>query len=288
MDDLLRDFLEKYVLELRKLRKPDDLKGLYQWFWEQKSSYPEVTNQMNEDLCLKDETKLESDLPVLGSGKVTCFGKNRKGTLLLSVNPAWIKGISQVENNHCLNSLDHYMGFQLEFFSQFPAVMGIPNRFWNEALEFFRVFHDWDKTYGVLNQDSLWKLAACEPLLGGWELFPFHSHQDGLSWKIHKKEWLRQCMIESSRAAKRMGPKVLFIASAAGAKLSELLFPSKTWKHDSILSGTGNFKTSISYDKHDDGLEIYTVNRQVFSSAFRPPREQLSEGLRNLKQDWGS
>ena len=210
MEKFAEDFVEQYIAELKKLRKPDNLKGLYQWFWEQKDRFPEVTKQMNEDLGLKGDYEIKPGLPIIGSGKVDCFGSNRLGTLLININPAWVDGISQVENHHCNKSLEHYVRFQLGFFSEFPKEMGMPNRFWNEALEFFRLYQNWDADYGPLDQGKMWELAARKPLLGGWELFPFHSHNDGISGNIHKKNWLRTCITESANAAIRMKPKTLF------------------------------------------------------------------------------
>jgi len=42
-----KDFVGSFVAKLKALKKPEDLSGLYKWFWEQKDSYPKVTNQMN-------------------------------------------------------------------------------------------------------------------------------------------------------------------------------------------------------------------------------------------------
>jgi hypothetical protein len=282
MEKFAEDFVASYVAKLKNLEKPDDLKKMYQWFWEQKDKFEVVTKQMNEDLGLEGEYTIQPDLPCLGYGSM-------QGLVLLHANPAWNEEFNTIEDSYVRQSADNYSGLFSDFFNQYPCIFEPPHPipFWTQAISFVRLLKDWQDRFGELLQGlDRWQQASNSRLVGGWEIFPFHSGSDGVTPRIADKDWVKKIAIESVRAAIRMNPEVLFVASSGGSTIvKEYVLPRAVWISDFIGNSC---RTEVSYTNTGKGTEVVTIARQIFAAPRDYTDEQVVDIVRNLRERWHS
>lgn len=102
-----------------------------------------------------------------------------------------------------------------------PRCVGQRPRWWCQAISFIGLLPDESQRFReAKGSRARWRIAHDQELIGGWELFPFHSNKDGLRKHIISSPWLKQCSMKSLEAAARMQPEVLFIASRVGYDLA--------------------------------------------------------------------
>lgn len=249
------DFLLNLTAKIRELSSEDDLRDLYEWIWHQQASAGQAAHAINRELSLSGSFALKPDLPVLSAG-------SRRGLLVLAANPGWSADLNAREDAYCRTSPRHYQDLLLNFFERHPQVVGERVRWWNQPLSFIRLLRDGLRRFGhVRGAQQRWQRAHESRLIGGWELFPFHSESDGITQRICGAHWLHDLVHESLRAALRFAPEVLFIASKAGWRLvRQDLLPSVGW-HDSTVGS----KTPISYAVIGS-TEVVAIAHQIFSA----------------------
>lgn len=269
-------FIEEYLALLRQVSGWKELEALYRWFWHRSDEVAATANAINHSLNLADAQQLQPDLPCLAIGGLT-------GVLLLSANPGWRKDLNTLEDAYCRQSPGAYVQLMRRFFKLHPGVVGERVSWWNSAIPWVKLLPGWESRFGSFQAGARWERADQTGLIGGWELFPFHSDKDGLSGLMDEVPWLRQCALESVRAAIRVSPEVLFIASKRGWQLTRMdLLANESWRDSTI--GTGRYRTRISYARVEGKVEVISVARQVFSAPRNFTNEDLLNELDQLRQ----
>jgi hypothetical protein len=84
-----------------------------------------------------------------------------------------------------------------------------------------------------------------------------------------------------------MNPEVLLIASKGGASvIEEHVLSNVDWIHDSV--GSGPTKTKVSYTWLSNGMEIFSIPKQIFGPAVHPGYGLIVETMEQLRLDWKS
>lgn len=248
-------FLEELRSRIALLQSEQDLQDWYGWVWAHQADVAAAIDAMNTTLGLTGDCVLQPDLPLLSNG-------SRNGLLVLAANPGWRTDLNALEDAYCRRSADHYNDLMLNYFSRHPVVVGRRINWWSKPFWFVRLLPNGSERFGSPSGAAdRWRRAHESKLIGGWELFPFHSSSDGFTPLVPKVDWLRALIVESVRAALRFSPQVLFVASKAGWKLvRHHLLPELPWQ-DQVLGG----KTPISYTKNGS-TEIIAIGKQIFSA----------------------
>lgn len=270
-------FIEKYIERLNSIRSDKDIFELYRWFWRNRVSYAKTVHAINGQLALVGKYELKSDLPCLSVG-------GTKGVLLVSANPGWNKLLNEKEDNYCRDSSHNYVNLMQNFFIQHPLVVGKRITWWANALASFRLLENWQESFGDVYGVERWSRANETRLVGGWELFPFHSEKDGMTSKLDKYDWLKDCAKASLKAALRLKPRVLFIASKHGAQLLHDILPQKHEPYERWL-GSGSRWASLKYVKYNSKTEVITVSHQMFSARRNFKNEQLFTAVREMRSE---
>lgn len=272
----MNKFIEQYIERVTQISSEKDVVSLYHWFWDNQEEIANTAYQINSEFSLSGEFILQPDLPCITVGST-------KGLLLLAVNPGWQKDMNQIEDAYCKQSKENYINLMLGFFEYFPKVMGTRIRWWSNALSWVKLLSDWQNRFGDLSGAKKWEKAYSSELVGGWELFPFHSSKDGISRYIHEVKWLKDCAVESLQAALRLQPEVLFVASKRGWELvrAECL-PNVDWKDGFVVSGAS--KTRVSCTRYSEKTEIVAVGMQIFSAHRKFTNRQLLEEINRLRK----
>ena len=254
----MNNFIEEYISKLRMLSDENDVKLLYRWFWDHQVEVARTARLINLELELTGEIELQPDLPCFVIGGM-------KGLLILSANPGWDQELNALEEAYCRRSPETYLDLMLNFFRTHPVVVGKRIRWWTSALSMVQLLCNWESRFGVHSGSAKWERAHSTELIGGWELFPFHSSKDGLSGRITEVDWLKACALESVRACIRLQPEILFVASRQGFELlRELLLPHEPWQDGYV--GTGSLRTRVAYFKQSNGTEVIGISRQIFAA----------------------
>jgi hypothetical protein len=254
---------------------------LYRWFWQSKKAIKSTANEINKVLKLDGKYEIKPDLPCLAVGSVIRL-------LVLSVNPGWKEDLNSKEDKYCQKTEEQYIDLMLNIFEKGPDVWKQRIRWWGKPFWFVRLLNDGVKRFGNANSsEAKWRSAHKSKLIGGWELFPFHSESDGISSHIRDCNpdvyRLRESVEESVRAAIRMSPEVLLIASPVGTQIVHRLFPDK-WFCEEL--GTN---TRISYcSLRNDGktTEIFTINHQIFSARRSFTNDKILKAVKVLRSKW--
>jgi hypothetical protein len=259
----MNKFFAEYQKQLSSIHSDDDLAKLYRWFWDSKEIIKATAGEINKSLKLTGKYEIKSDLPCLSVGST-------KGLLVLCANPGWKEELSPLEEACCQRSPEEYIDLMSSFFERHPDVVGKRVPWWSKPFWFVRLLKSGLERFGnAKSSEEKWHLAHTSKLIGGWELFPFHSESDGISDHIcsdkHDDKWLRVCAEESVRAAIRMSPEVLLIASKVGSQIiHRLLPPDAKWRATTLSN------TQLSYCNlcNDDGqaTEIFSIPHQIFSA----------------------
>lgn len=255
-------FIEEYIQRLQEIKTSADVTALYRWFWERQGDVRMTVNAINATLHLKGEYALKADLPCLSVGGTS-------GLLVLSANPGWHEVYNHFEDEHSRKSAENYCTLMASFFEQHPQVIGRRIRWWSKPLAFVRLLPAWQERFGEAKTAAeRWAKAHSTGLVGGWELFPFHSQSDSftrLPLKPQCPAWLAACMKESLFAALRLSPEVLFVASKAGCDLIRSLVDPKL-KWESCLISPGKSAMRLFYLRASATTEIVAIPYQMFSA----------------------
>lgn len=267
----MRKFRHEYIIRLRALQSYEDVRDLYEWLWRSRSDISLAVQQMNQELKLEGPQELKPDLPCLAVGE-------RTKLLIVALNPGWHPADNARENEICCRSPADYLRLMSNYFDEYPKQIR-RIRWWSLAMSFIPLVRG-QTDFGLvpkLTSQQKWHEAHEKSLLGGWEVFPFHSTRDGLTRYIPRSAWLREMAHESLRAAARMHPEVLFIASNAGWNLVRHdLWKNLPW-NDEVLNGT-----TLSYcPSGKANPEIVAISSQLSA----PRRVKNSELLLRVRQN---
>jgi len=271
------EFIAEYQKKLSAIRSEEDLAQLYRWFWNSKEKIRAAAKEINESLNLAGKYEIKPDLPCLSVGST-------KGLLLLCANPAWKEKLSPLEETHCQQSPEDYIDLMFNYFGKHPKVVGRRVRWWSNTFGFVRLLPNGLERFGIArNSAEKWQLAHTSKLIGGWELFPFHSESDGFSPRILSEKpdekWLRDCAKESVLAAIKMSPEVLLIASKVGSQIVHRLLPDAKWRTQRV----GSTKIELSYCRLNK-TEVFTIPYQIFSAWRRKfTREDILKAANFLR-----
>lgn len=257
----MNPLIEEYIGKLKSVRSPDDVRELHRWFWACRDELPALVAEMNAELRLRPPYDLKPDLPCISIGST-------RGLLVLAANPGWSEQNNRLENAYCLASPEQYCGLMEGFFDLHPQVVGKRIRWWSNPMSFIQLLPDWQNRFGVeLDARQKWQRAHASRIIGGWDLFPFHSQKDGITTHALRDRcagWLRDCMAESLRAAFRIGPELILVASKAGCELTrQLLGTSEVWQSHRVGPEPG---TPIYYARISATTELVAIPYQLFSA----------------------
>ncbi len=273
---MMNNFIVQYIEKLKHISSEKDIIALYHWFWDNQNQIEKTANQVNDEYSLSGEYILQPDLPCLTIGST-------KGLLFLAVNPGWRKDMNEIEDSFCRQSKENYINLMLGFFEHHPNVIGKRIRWWSNALSWVKLLKDYQNRFGELSGAEKWEKAYSSKLVGGWELFPFHSSKDGISQYIHEAKWLKDCAVESLRAALRLQPEVLFVASKRSWELVRVeCFPDANWNDSFVVSGESKIK--VSYARYSEKTEIIAIAMQILSAHRKFTNEQLIDEIENLRK----
>jgi hypothetical protein len=276
---MMNQFIEEYIEKLRRIASDEDIIGLYHWFWNHQEEIQSTTDLMNLELGLQDTKKLQPDLPCLTVG-------SRSGLVVLAANPGWSPDINKIENEYCKKSPGHYVDLMLNFFQEYPRQVGPRLRWWSNIFSFIELLPNGPERFGSADSSvQRWERAHESKIIGGWELFPFHSDKDGVSAYMTNTDWLRSCAQESISAALRLEPEVILIASKSGWKMArDDLLKDCSWQDTEIP----NFKslTSVSYSSiagRRGRTEIIAISYQLFSARRTFTNRKLLDVVNQLR-----
>lgn len=213
-------FIQSYIARLNQVKKPDNIDDLHGWFWRNRKRMKETVTKANKDLDLKGPYRLKSDLPCLTVG-------GTKGVLLVSANPGWDQKLNRKEESYARRSVGHYVSLMRDFFSKHPEVVKKRIRWWGRALSCVQLLPNWEERFGRMVGAKRWQEADETKLIGGWELIPFHSAKDGVTSRIMTTQWLKDCATASLKAALRLKPEIVFVASKHGSQLLRQLLKTR-------------------------------------------------------------
>ncbi len=268
-------FITKFIDKIKHINSEDDLKSLYQWLHTKQSEIAESAAEMNKAIGLCGETLLQPDLPCLSVGSL-------KGLVVLAANPGWSEKANSFEDAYCRASSEQYIDILLNFFKIHPKVVGERVRWWSGPIGFYNELYDEKSKFTAMTSAEKWNAVSDERMLGGWELFPWHSSKDGISAQIHTTPWLHELAKESIRALLRASPKAILVASKAGYDLirNDLLENIK-WLDSTIGDKT---RVAISYARLDSGTEIIAIQRQIFASFKVVKNVEIYAKIRELRE----
>ena len=262
-------FIAEYIERLKRIEREEDVKDLYHWFWERSDQIRITVEEINRTLSLPAKCQLKPDLPCLAIGSFN-------GLLLLNLNPGWREDLNRLEDAYCRTSPYTYIDLMENFFARHPEVVGEKGKWWNSALSWIRLLEEWETRFESAEGTDRWAKAQQSRLVGGWELFPFHSSKDGLAGLMAHIPWLRACAIESVKAAIRMSPEILFVASKRGWQFVRFdVLGNERWLDSKV--GTSRFETSISYARVGDRTEVIALARQFTAHRNFKNEEVLSK-----------
>ena len=168
------------------------------------------------------------------------------------------------------------------YFKQHPIVVGKRINWWARALSSVKLLDGWQDKFGDLKGAERWSRADETGLIGGWELIPFHSQKDGITQKVNECEWLRECARESLRAALRLKPKILFVATKHGAELLLELIPGEYSSRK--LNNGGNSVVTLMYRKYNATTEIIAIPYQIFSAPRKFRNTEIFAAVENMRR----
>lgn len=258
----MHKLLWEYIERMKAINTPQDVRSLYCWFWDKKDEIKPTIEAINSELDLHGEFELKADLPCLSVGSAT-------GLLILSANPGWDESSNRLEDEFCLKSCANYCALMADFFDLHPKVLKKRTRWWGKPIAFVQLLSRWQERFGTLeNSADKWEKAHASKLIGGWELFPFHSKSDRITQlALNNKgpSWLKICMEESLKAAFRLSPEVVLVASKSGCELTKMILGSEINWQEQVLSPEKK-KTSVYYCRFSEATEIIAIPHQIFSA----------------------
>lgn len=276
MNAFVFDFIDK----LKAIQQRSDVQSVYHWLWGKQREIAHTATEINKTFGLTGDYEVKPDLPCLTVGSLA-------GLVVLAANPGWKPDRNPKENAYCKSAPETYTELMFKFFHRHPTVTGGYSRWWSRAMKFVSLLPGEPTNGSDLKREQRWKDVHNSGLLGGWELFPWHSTKDGATRQVANHSWLKDMFSESVRAAVRVNPKLLFVASSSGHQLVRHdLWPELCW-HDFVLGR--KIPVKGCYTKLDSGTEIVAIKLQIFADAFRDFKdEDLIAKVRELRSQWVS
>lgn len=270
MNAFISDFIDK----IRNVQSEDDLRKMYRWLFTKQSDVTETAAEINRSFNLWGEFELKPDLLCLNVGASS-------GMVVLAANPGWSLEDNAREDAYCRSSVENYEDLIFNFFNTHPKVVGRRVRWWSGPINFSRELL---RENNEIRQDSSelkWRAVHESKILGGWELFPWHSISDGISPQIKKTAWLHEFCKESILALIRLQPQIILVASKEGFDLIRHdLLDSVHWIDSEIGQNTS---VAVAYIRLESGCEIIAVRRQIFASFKVLTNQEIFNEIERLR-----
>lgn len=272
-------FTSEPIWKIRHISTEHDLREMYRWLYTKQTEISRTAAEINDQLSLRGDFELKPDMPCLNVG-------SSSGMVVLAANPGWSQEDNEREDAYCRTSPAHYEDLIFNFFDTHPKVVGRRVRWWSGPINFSREL--------ILPTDNLlpesaetkWKTAYSSRLLGGWELFPWHSVSDGISPQIRKNAWLHEFCKESILALIRLKPKVILVASKEGFDLMRHdLLSQASW-----IDSTAGQKSPVAfaYTKADSETEVIAIRRQIFAAFKVLTNQEILSKIQLLRSAWSN
>lgn len=257
MNQFIRELREQY----RRINGRDDLHAVYEWVWKRRTDVACTATEINASLRLEPPYDLQSALLCLGVGSHTDL-------VVLAANPGWHPKRGPLEHAYCVRSPEAYADMMFNFFERHPAVTGKYATFWTRAMSFLPMLPDRPVAVAQVDRPKVrWPRVHEAGILGGWDLFPWHSTRDRLTRSTDRHPWLKDLFRDSVEAVLRLKPKMLFVTSGSGSRLiREVLLPDEPWSHFSLGK---TITTKGCYTKLPSGTEVVCIGVQLLGSGFR-------------------
>ena len=275
-------FVEELRLRIDRIMTSDDVSSIYEWLWNNQQAVADSATTINEGLNLQGAYALQPDLPCLAVGSLS-------NLVVMAANPGWGNNINLLENNFGLASINNYLDITRNFFYRHPRVVGRCTNWWSRAISYIALLPGQEDYFSqkLAGGQTRWDIVQHDNLIGGWELFPWHSQRDQLTSQMNDYPWLQNFYLSSINAIIRIQPRLLFIASKPGHNLiRNILEPNLQW-YDFQIGQKRVFQGS--YVRLENNTEIVTFKGQLFANMPRKFTDQDFFGLiRQIRIDYAN
>jgi hypothetical protein len=270
----MNTFIDEFESRLDQVRSQDQLESLHDWIWDNKQNVARTASEINSSLRLTGSSELKRDLPCLTVGSTS-------GLVIVAGNPGWKPALNALEDVYCKRSKHAYRNLMFNFFHLHPIVRGgVYSKWWSKAMKFVALVPG-QESWAQLKMDKpdRWAHIHASGILGGWDVFPWHSSKDAITRKVGKLPWLNDFCRASLGALLRMKPRVLFVASSAGYQLVRHDLLSDCDWIDFDLAGT-----KCGYTNTAGGTEIIAIKVQILGNGVRSfTDKQLIEKVKGIR-----
>lgn len=272
----MNNFVAAYTDKIREISNESDLRNLCRWLYGHQAEVATTAESINSTLGLRGRQALQPDLPCP-------FVGHQAGLMVLAANPGWHPDINPIEDAYCRTSPEAYEDLLFNFFESYPRITNKRSRWWSGPMSFAPLLESGsEKLQGSGSAASRWQAVHKSGLLGGWDLFPWHSSSDGLSPFISESvPWLYELCRASVEAVLRFNPQVLLVASKVGYQLIRReLLRDLPWRDFDLGQ---KIKVPIAYTRLTSGSEVVTIGRQIFSSPRDFTNLELFRRIRQIR-----
>jgi hypothetical protein len=214
------------------------------------------------------------------------------GLVIVSANPGFSPYRNAMEQNFRAESLANNALFLRGFFSQYPAAVAVEHRglqrrrttpYWTKALRL------WERSFmlqpPILPSLNLWDVAASAALrnenswiVGGVDLFPFHSTNDSITWRMHGPQQV-QTLSDVARATLKMllslpapthgrfNRRLVIVSSRAGSQLIEEVGEGLLGAWQNAGPPRWNMSHAVS---NSGAATVLRIPYQIFSQGYPP------------------
>lgn len=259
----MTDFIKEMQHKIDAINSVNDVSDIHRWFWNNQKEVADTAEVINRSLGLNGDTELKPDLPCLAVGALN-------NLVIMAANPGWGSQINEREDAYGREGIENYLDITRNYFAATPRVVGRCTMWWSRAISFIKLIPGQERYFeeaNPFNGRDRWSKVHTDGLIGGWELFPWHSSSDGLTHRVNDLPWLRNFYDSSINAILRIKPRILFVVSKTGHDLiRDVLKSDLRWK-DFEIGNARHYKGS--YTRSDNGAEIITFRGQLFSNLPR-------------------
>lgn len=282
------NYLHEYITQLNLCNTAEDVYGqLLDWQQEHKAAVSGTAGSLNSRLKF--------------NGKKDCF-KFREvamattavgslhGIVLVAANPGWSDNGAELKMR--TRSPADNKKFCESFFEMKETVAA--KAWWTKAIKFALQVHGAPAVDSLQGDPMAYMQANGERFpLGCIDLVPLHSSRDGFSSRLFNRklnsaeELLKVTSLASLRLALRLQPKLIVVASSAGAKLVDRYKDCLSLKeidsvHLSRETDFGGIKLRMFHGPHN--TRLMTFPRQVFSGSTFLPKGYTGEKFASAVQ----
>lgn len=270
----MNTFVSEFKSRLEQACSRADLETLHDWIWDRQQEIERTAIEINSLLRLRGQNELKPDLPCVTVGSTS-------GLVVVAANPGWKVDLNKMENDYCQRSKQAYRDLMFNFFHIHPIIRGEDySKWWTRAMKFEALLPGKETAdHFQTTRPARWEYMNSSGMLGGWDVFPWHSSKDRITSKIAKHAWLNDFCRASLGALLRMNPRLIFVASKAGYELLRNGLLSDIDWCDFKLAGT-----KCAYTNTAGNTEIVAVPINFLGAGVRSfTDEQLITKVRELR-----